>query len=398
MHIAFVTPEFLRGEQLYPGGLSTYTYNTASALKSMGHEVTIFLSGESDREIEFKGLPVIERKPRIPWLLRPIDLLLRRWISDGLDRCWSSLTINRTLDSHISRHQIDVVHYTNWKAIGLFRVSHPAILRISSYDKLWDNNPDNKHIGKRFIQWLEKKSITRFEHIIGPGDYLAKYIEQDLSLKKNIELLPTPVDIKFTGTIDRSGQKNTAPRKKVLYAGTVSKIKGAELLFDIIRKYLEKYDDTNFIIAGKAGIVNGSSCKDSLQSLSTMFPERFQYHPHLERSLLDREYATSDLVIIPSLIDNFPNTSLEAMSNGTIVLASDTASLGTLLMEGVNGFVMKGRNTAEWIDRIRQILFELTEEDRVALIGQMNHSLTEHRKEHAIELLVSVYDRIALKP
>jgi len=395
MHIAFVTPEFLRGAQLYPGGLSTYTFNTASVLKSLGHDVTIFLSGESDRTFDFKGLRVIERKPRIPMLFRPINAMLKPWISDGLDRIWASLTINREVGKFISTLNIDVVHYTNWKAIGLFRVSHPSILRISSYDQLWDNNPGNRHIGKRFIQWLEKKSIRRFEHIIGPGDHLAKYIENDLGLKQPIELLPTPVDIKLSDRQHKSNQTASQPRKKVLYVGTVSMIKGAELLFDIIRNYLTRYDDTDFIIAGKAGIVNGASCKESLHGFSEMFPARLQYHPHLERSLLDIAYATADLVIIPSLIDNFPNTALEAMSNETIVLASNTASLGTLLKDGVNGFVMKGRDTSAWIDRMRYILFDMKEEERSTITDQMNTSLAEHGKEHAIELLVSVYTRVA---
>lgn len=397
MHIAFVTPEFLRGEQLYPGGLSTYTFNTANALLSLGHDVTIFLSGESDREIQFRGIRVIERKPRIPWILRPMDYILRPWLSDGLQRSWASLTINRHLRKELSRMRIDVIHYSNWKAIGLFRVAHPSILRISSYDKLWDNNPGNKHLGKRFIQWLEKQSILRFEHIIGPGDHLAKFIEKDLGLKTPIELLPTPVDIKIHPTIVRSASAASFPRKKVLYAGTVSRIKGAELLFDLIRNYLDRHDDTDFIIAGKAGIVNGQSCKDALQELSTLFPDRFQYHSHLERSLLDMEYATADLVIIPSLIDNFPNTALEAMSNGTMVLASDTASLGTLLKDGVNGFVMKGRNTGEWMNRMRHILFEMSDEKRNVITAQMKQSLMDHGKEHAIEMLVSVYRSVGAK-
>ena len=393
MHIAFVTPEFLRGEQLYPGGLSTYTFNTASALKSAGHEVSVFLSGESDREIIFRGIRVIERKPRIPWYFQPLHQFLKRWIADGLNRCWASLTINRTLGKRISSDCIDVIHYTNWKAIGLFRVAHPSILRISSYDPLWDNNPVNIHLGQRFICWLERKSISRFEWIIGPGDHLAKYIEQDLGLKKPIELLPTPVDIKVDKSVFIRPSKSDSGYKKVLYVGTVSHIKGAELLFDIIRQYLGRWSDTHFVIAGKAGIVNGQSCKEQIDALSAMFQDRFQYHAHLERSLLDREYATADLVIIPSLIDNFPNTALEAMSNGTLVLASNTASLGTLLKDGVNGFVVQGRDTETWIERIRFILFGLSDEAHASLSGQMNVELSAHGKEHAINMLLSVYEK-----
>lgn len=394
MHIAFVTPELLRGDQLYPGGLSTYTFNTAKALQALGHEVTIFLSGYVDRETIFRGIRVIERRPRIPWYLKPLHFLLKKWLADGLDRCWSSMTINQTLREHISPDRIDIIHYTNWKAIGLFRVSHHSILRISSYDPLWDNNPGNMHIGKRFIHWLEKRSIRRFDRIIGPGDHLARYIEQDLGLKKPIELLPTPVDIRMGQREEPSDTAQVSVRKKVLYAGSVSHIKGAALLFDVIRAYLKRYDDTDFIIAGKVGIVNGNSCKEQLQLFSEMFPDRFQYHPHLERSLLDSEYATADLVIIPSLIDNFPNTALEAMSHGTLVLASDTASLGTLLRDGDNGFVMKGRDHLQWMERIRKILFDLSEDERKLIKDRMHDALSAHDSDHAIRRLLSVYEDI----
>jgi glycogen(starch) synthase len=392
MHIAFATPELLKGDNLYPGGLSTYTFNTAKALKERGHFVTIFLSGTIDREFDFKGLRVVERKPRVPWIFKPMDKLLSRWLSEGLGRCWSSLTINKTIGAYILRERIDLIHYTNWKAIGLFSVNHPALLRISSYDSLWDNNPDNRHLGKKFVHWLEKKSIKRFEHIIGPGDHLARYIENDLKLSHPIRLVPTPVEIKRR---ENSGNASlVSARKRVLYAGTVSQIKGAELLFELITKFLKCNDDTEFVVAGKAGVVRGKSCRGTLESLAESFPNSFTYHPHLDRSLLEIEYATADLVIIPSLIDNFPNTALEAMSNGTMVLASDTASLGTLLKDGQNGFVMQGRNVDDWIGRMRHILFEMDDERKNDMRKAMSDSLEAFDTENAIGKLLSEYEKL----
>jgi glycosyltransferase involved in cell wall biosynthesis len=107
--------------------------------------------------------------------------------------------------------------------------------------------------------------------------------------------------------------------------------------------------------------------------------------------MLDSAYATADLVIIPSLIDNFPNTALEAMSHGTLVLASDTASLGTLLKDGDNGFVMKGRDPLEWMERIRKILFDLPGDERKAMSVGMLKALSAHDKDQAISRLLSVY-------
>ena len=391
MHIAFITPEFLKEDKLYPGGLSTYIFTAASGLIGRGHRVTVFLSGHQDRELDFQGIRVLERKKRIPERLSFLHNKLSKWIPQSYDRIMSSWSLRKFIREETARDPVDILHYTNWKAIGLFPAEGNSLIRISSYEKLWDNNPSNDHLDKRLTRKIESMSYAKFCHIIGPGDYLARRIVTDLRLSGTVDILPTP----FSPSVGMSDRDFRKPGMKlVVYAGTISRIKGAELLFRIIREYLGRHQDTFFLLAGKSGNINGTGCEKELASLSAKFPKHFAHYPHLDRADLMAAFSQADAVLIPSVVDNFPNTALEAISNGAIVIASDTASLGSLIMDGQNGFILEDREPEEWISTIRKVLFGLGPEKIEKMKLSMKDSLLPHETGHAVEELEKYYTRI----
>jgi glycosyltransferase involved in cell wall biosynthesis len=105
-------------------------------------------------------------------------------------------------------------------------------------------------------------------------------------------------------------------------------------------------------------------------------------------------FSQADAVLIPSVVDNFPNTALEAISNGAIVITSDTASLGSLIMDGQNGFILEDREPEEWISTIRKVLFGLGPEKIEKMKLSMKDSLLPHETGHAVEELEKYYNRI----
>ncbi len=391
MHIAFVTPELLKEDKLYPGGLSTYIFTVSKGLMEKGHRVTVFLSGDKDRDLDFHGIRVIERTPKRSFLLSLIEKFLINRLPTSTDRFIRSWSINKVVKAHIETDEIDILHYTNWKSIGLFRVNRNALIRISSYEKLWDNNPGNVHLDKKLARYLEERSIKGFKHVIGPGDYIASYIEKDLDLQTPIRLLPTPVR-KYDAVID--AEFDVEGKKLVLYAGTVSKIKGSELLFSIIRKYLDVHQDTVFMVAGKCGTCDGLSCSAEIGTLSSLYPGRFIYHPNMERSRLMSAFKQAHTVLIPSLYDNFPNTALEALWQGAVVVASNTASLGTLIRDGHNGYIMQDRDPMHWIERLRHVLFNMDESTRASMRTHIRESLSEYEYDAAVTRLEQYYSSI----
>jgi glycosyltransferase involved in cell wall biosynthesis len=388
MHIGYVTCELNRGDELYPGGLATYTYHAASGMQERGHRVTIFLSGSIDRVFEFKTLRVVESAPYAPKWLAPLRGFLDRRLPMTADRVWRSLSLRKSIRRLARQEPLDLLHYSNWKATGLFRVSTTSVLRISSFDPCFDNNPAIRHLDKRLSWYTEELCIRRFSRVFGPGDYLASIIERGLKLRQRIDILPTP----FKDTPAATGVDFRTPGKRlVVYAGTISRFKGAELLFDLLGRYIRTYDDTVFLIVGKFGTLDGRSVEDMVAELLRKHPDAVTHRPHLERRELMAAFEQCDAVIVPSLIDNFPNVVLEAMSHRAIVIASDTASLGTLIRDGENGFIVRGRDPQHWVDRIRDVILHHPEDRLRQMRASMPESMGMHTMQRALDTLEAYY-------
>ena len=388
MHVAFVTPEFLKDGGLYPGGLATYIHSACKGLMEKGVKVTVFHPSDLDASFEFQGIRVVALLCRLPLFMRPAAKLLSLFAPAAAIRLTLSWCINRRITRE--REGIDVIQYTNWKSIGLFRVEGPCLVRISSYEKLWDNNPAANDLDKRLCRWLEAKSIKRFGTVIGPGRHLAEIIQRDLGLPKDIRIVPTPLGDYETP----SGRSFKSEGKRlVMYAGTVSRIKGAELLFETIERYLMSYSDTLFLVVGKAGTAHGRSLSDKIRFLSERHADHFLYHSNLGKADLMSAFSQADLVLIPSLIDNFPNTALEAAAHGALLMASDSASLGSLLTLGENAWILSSRSPDTWVAAIHEALaLDALKADRMK--ENMRQRLEAHKPEKAVAALFEVYQEI----
>ena len=394
MHVVLVTTELNRGEELYPGGLASYVYNVANGLIQNGHKATIILSGRIDQQYQFRGIPVIECIPSHGYLPGKIGKYLHRKIPETYGRLVKSWGIRKSIIKLIPNGQIDIIQYTNWKATGFFKIKHPSLIRISSYDPLFDNNPRSIHLDKRLAQWVEKICIKRFKHVIGPGDYLANIIQAELKLSKPIQIIPTP----YSPTeANKDRDFRTPGMKLVLYAGTLSRFKGVELLCEIIDYYLSRFNDTCFLLCGKAGTMNGQSVRNTLIQLIEKYPGHIRWYEHVPKPDLMRAYQQSDAVLITSLIDNFPNTALEAMSQGATVFASEKASLGILIKDGLNGYIMSSRMADDWTTRIRHHVFELHDTDRNEMKMSMPNTLQSFTMKNSMAKLLSYYQNVMVE-
>lgn len=390
MHVAFVTPEFTSNGRLYPGGLANYLHVTARALLDRGEKVTVVTISDREAESTFDGIRVVGVPCRSPLLMRPAVKLLSTKAPGAAFHLMVSWSLNRALRRLARSERVDVVQYTNWKSVGLFRVGNPGLARISSYERLWDNNPALETLDKRLCRWLESKALRRFSTVIGPGRHLASIMAKELGLANEIRIVPTPVG----RIVAPSGRDFKVEGKRlVMYAGTLSRIKGADLLLETIDLYLTRHDDTVFLLAGKAGSSNGRPVRQDIETLSRRHPGGIVHHDDLGKADLMAAYSQADLVLIPSLIDNFPNTALEAASRGTLLMASDTASLDSLLSDGVNGFVMKSRSPEDWADGIAGAL-SMDTATKEMMKEEMRLRLTAHEPANAVAALCEVYAEV----
>src|SRR4029077_855471 len=81
--------------------------------------------------------------------------------------------------------------------------------------------------------------------------------------------------------------------------------------------------------------------------------ENVRHLPQQPRSALPEVYGRTDVFVLPSLVEGFGLTPLEAMSCGKPVIVSDHTFGRDVIEDGVNGFVVPIRDSEAIADRLK---------------------------------------------
>lgn len=227
----------------------------------------------------------------------------------------------------------------------IFLVTHAPFARETS--RTWIQN---KIVGL-YDNLIGKNSLKRFDKIITITKWEEKYLEK-LGIKKNkIIYLPNGVKDEFFKPIKIISK----PITQIAYWGRISKIKQLESVSGAIA--LSINEDWTFKIRGPAD-------KDYLKELNLLikekrlkdkeFIESLPYNSSEQIKGLDN----SQIFILPSLSEGMPQTLVEAMARGRIVIGSDNEGNKELISDGKNGFIFKNgdeRDLANILYRIKRL-------------------------------------------
>ena len=85
---------------------------------------------------------------------------------------------------------------------------------------------------------------------------------------------------------------------------------------------------------------------------------------------IQNEYQSSDIFILPSLFEGYPNSLIEAMSCGLPVLCSNICENPYIVEDGVNGFLFDPKDPEDIYDKIVKVI-NMSYEDRL-MMGKRN--------------------------
>jgi glycosyltransferase involved in cell wall biosynthesis len=99
--------------------------------------------------------------------------------------------------------------------------------------------------------------------------------------------------------------------------------------FIFLKRAIEQLSDPNLVICAIGDKNNGLGVIDNVIELGTIYDER----------MMSIAYSAADLYVIPSLMDNLPNTVLESLMCGTPVVGFPVGGIHDMIQDGVNGFI-----------------------------------------------------------
>jgi glycosyltransferase involved in cell wall biosynthesis len=215
--------------------------------------------------------------------------------------------------------------------------------------------------------------------IIAPSTYIKNYLlTQDV--KTPINIIPSPLREIFTETHVVKKQQN--PFFELLLVTRFVPEKNIPFVFEVMKLLPDNYRLT------LAGYGNDY---EKLQKLAydvfKFCPSRVQFiHKPDEKQLLQL-YRTVDLFIFPSKTDTQGIVLAESMSQGVPVIAIDGPGQQDIIVDGVNGFIIK--DAADAAEKITAIADDQALHNRLIVGAQK--TAQKYHADCAVKQLLTVY-------
>src|SRR5262245_10886796 len=161
------------------------------------------------------------------------------------------------------------------------------------------------------------------------------------------------------------GLENDRELVKFIYIGRIGVEKNLQLVASAYRQLRETRRDAHLIFVGE-----GPYRRELEKQLSGL-PVTFT--GVLEKVELARAIASADVKIFPSTTDTWGNAPLEAQASGLPVIVSDVGGPIELMLDGITGLKVKGRNAEELCEAMRAFMDESTR----LQMGQMARAFAE---------------------
>lgn len=353
MNIAFITTEYTT-EAGFDGGLANYLRNTCGALARRGHNIYVIVASDKNEVIRDGEVSVVRVVTRSK-LVRVVGRIFGARVSDVVKWLVQSWRLSRRLNLLCGEEGIDIAQYSSYTATGFFRDSAiPSLVRISSYQPALDKvNGLEVGLFRKFQYRLELIAMKRADGVFGPSYLIAGAVER--VLKKSVEIVESPVEMSMEGNASIYSDLLSG-KKYLLFFGSLSILKGVKEIADILPELLSKYPDLRFVFVGKNFLYRGKPMMDYVWKMAGGYRGRCIYVGSVRKEFLAPIIDHAEALVLPSRIDNFPNTCLEGMVRGKIVIGTKGSSFEQIIEDGQNGYLCENSDPASLLEAIIKVV------------------------------------------
>ena len=342
------------------GGSAKSTYEISKWLSKRGHEVTIFTS-------DFK--------------------LSHEWIASLPQvrvcafKTWSNLagflvTFDMVKNAMKTVGKFDIIHMHNYRTFQNIITAHYAVKYGVPYI-LQARGSLPIMMGKHQLKWVYDVSfgyrlLERASKVIALNEVeVNQYLNMGVS-PEIIEVIPNGIDLSEYSTLPSRNifkeKVNIDDNDKlVLFLGRIHKIKGIDFLIRAFANIATNISGVKLVISGPDDgyLPEVKSLISKLKLERAVFITGPLYGMHKLEA-----YVDSDVVVLPSRYETFPNIVLEAYACYKPVIASRTGSLPQLVLNGATGFLFENGDVEGLARNLEYLLNDSSRAERMGLEGR----------------------------
>jgi glycosyltransferase involved in cell wall biosynthesis len=393
----FVTSEFTRPDQKSTGGLGAYIWKMASTLASRGIKIHIVCAGPDTESVvlsENIWLHTLQiRPPSYKWY----DKFIHQYTSYFKSYSWyyykrlcqQSFQLNQFLLKLADNDPPDLIQYSNLAGLAFCRpLTIPSVIRLSSVTDLYAS------LGKGYYGIspmlyraqirIENKSYSKVDGVFGPTQSMLKHVLKSTYIHRIL----TPYfeyDFKNVELLNRK-------RPYLFFFGSIDYRKGVDMLLEVMKD--DRFQDYDLILAGKIHTKTQVD-SDLAVTLQASGPQ-IQYVGELEKNTLHAWILGASFVVLPSRVDNFPNTLVESIAAGKLVIGPDNWGFNELLKDGESGFLFQSGSTEDLKMKLLQAI-HLSEEEKNQMVIKTSQILNKLDPQVIADELFKYYLQIIKK-
>ena len=320
------------------GGVGTAFTSLAEALARAGHEVTcLFLAGRWCENRTLEHWIEDYRKKGIQFVPLP---------ESGL-RYEAAWHITKAYEGYLwlKEQNFDVVHFSEWKGPGYFSLLAKrqglafaqTLLCVHTHGPtLWHKLSNGEYVTQVDdvqMDYLECRSVQLAEVLVSPSQYLLRWmLERNWILPEKTFVQPYVRPATARAPLPDAGRCHQI--RELVFFGRLEVRKGLVLFCDAL-ELLKDDPQLRHVAITFLGKVDKISGRDSAEYLT----ERARSWPWTCRLVSDRDQAgamdylqgAGRLAVLPSLVDNLPNTVLECLGAQVPFIASNAGGIPEMI-------------------------------------------------------------------
>lgn len=403
MKIGYVTPEFVTEKNR--GGQAAYLENISRIFSKHGHEVVIVVLSDHNEEFIWKdGITVCRVEFREATPAEQINkyALLKKMFHIFWAYAGVSLVLNRKTKKLIKDKKIEIAQYSSLRALPLFMSRKiPSVIRLSAHpiycryaqEEYFDINEAENNLSLSEKIWLF--SLKRADFIFGPSKMVGSAVEK--KIKKKVEIIESPLSSDLNVMDKHIYCRYLEGKKYMLFFGTLNYLKGIQTIAPILDEFLDKYKEMYFVFVGRDDFIPHNGKKISSKEYILEYIEKHRNRVKFidaiyEKASLNYVVYKAEACVLPSRMDNLPNTGIEAMALGKIIIGTNGASFEQLIDDGVSGYLCERDEPQSLLECMNKVM-NMTEEQKKVMEFKAKLRTREMDGENIYRQLMIIYEK-----
>jgi glycosyltransferase involved in cell wall biosynthesis len=326
------------------GGIATYSATAARLLADRGHEVHVVCNGPETRIERREGIAV----HRVAMLNHhfPAGRLWYPWRSayrKHLPHYLDALTWARTAAAYLERG-LDFASFDAWEwpetmgegALAPVAGAGSGPVRVCRVHTGWMDEYADNPLERALLLRLQRRACERASRVVSPTRYMAeRYAGPLLGYRGEVEVSRNPLRL-WDEPVDWSLKS----MRHVLYAGRVEWRKGLQVLLRALEAMGPAADGLRVRVVGHRHPPTRERDRECLELFEGHLARHapgagagytLEYAGPSPHDGMRKHYDWAGVLVLPSLMENYPYAALEGLSRGCLLLGSEAGGIPEII-------------------------------------------------------------------